>query len=300
MSRLITPGLAVVVLAWSATGIQARPAILELEAGLLPTAPVKRSISDPATGARVTVFRGSLVVPFVIRGEHTFFASRLSGSRVGISPRPIDPAEPVWVESLYDIDLQLVLQRTVSHRTQLTLVLAPGLASDLRNTGWEHSTIQAAALLTRTWAPGRSWGLGLSASNAFGERRVLPLVALEWEGARARAGVLAPAHAEAFWTPGHRIEVGVRADLDGNVYTLGRDGTLKGGLARYSVIDVGPEIRLALTHNLRLSLVGGASLRRRLEVEDAGRARVEDATLRRGTHLRAGLSWLAPSGGRGG
>lgn len=300
MIRLVTLGLAVVVLACSATGLQARPAILELETALLPTAPVKRSISDPATEARVTVFRGSLVLPFVIRGERTFFVSRLSGSRVSISPRPIDPAEPVWVKALYDIDLQLVLQRAVSDRAQLTVVLAPGLASDFRCTGWEHSTIQGAALLTRTWAPGRSWGLGLSASNAFGEGRVLPLVALEWEGARARTSALVPAHAAAFWMPGNRIEVGVRAGVDGNVYALGRDGTLKGGLIRYSVVDVGPEIRLALARDLRLSLAGGASLRRRLEVEDAGRTRVEDATLRRGIHLRAGLSWLAPSGGKGG
>lgn len=274
-----------------ATPVTAQESVAELEATWYPTSRVARARGGPAAEARVAVYRGGVVLPLLLQGDRTLFVPRLSGSRVGITPAPIDPSEPVWVEALHDLDLELVLLRTLTERWRVALVVAPGVATDGRNVAREHLTMQGAALFTREGAAGGSWGVGASVTNSFGEVLAIPLVALQGGWGRTRVDLLLPARAEASWPLTERVVLGMRAGVDGNVYGLGREGTLQGGVVRYSVVDAGPTVDVALTTALHLALAGGVSLARRLEVEDGTGVRVEDAALRRGSHLRVGVSW---------
>jgi hypothetical protein len=97
---------------------------------------------------------------------------------------------------------------------------------------------------------------------------------------------------------GRGVHAGVQARVDGNVYALGRRGTLAGGRVRYSVADIGPVVEMEAAARLRLVVAAGLSAGRRLEVEDASGARVEDASLRTGAHVHVGLSRLAGATGR--
>ncbi len=296
-SRVVGAGLVALILSGGAQGLGAQEALIHLEGSWLPTSDVTRTLSGPATEARVTMARGSVLVPLLCQGERLLVVPRISGSRVGVAPRPLDPAEPVWVEALYDLDLEVISLLTLSERTRLSLVLAPGMASDFRGVSSDHVTLQGAALLTREAASGPTWGGGVSVTNAFGEVRLVPLLALQWRGERVYADILAPAHGEVFWTPSDRIATGLQAMVDGNVYGLGREGTLEGGLVRYSLADVGPVIRYDIGRRLRVSASVGVSLRRRLEVEDARGTQIENAALSRGWRIGFGVSWLVPEGG---
>lgn len=293
-SRAVGAGLVAVILSGGAQGLGAQEALIHLEGSWLPPSDVTRTLSGPATEARVTMARGSVLVPLVLQGERVLVVPRISGGRVGVAPRPLDPAEPVWVEALYDLDFEIISLLPLSERTRLSLVLAPGIASDFRGVSSDHVTFQGAALLTREAASGPTWGGGVSVTNAFGEVRLVPLLALQWRGERVHADILAPAHGEVFWAPSDRIAVGLQAMIDGNVYGLGREGTLEGGLVRYSLADVGPEIRYDIGARLRVSVSAGVSLRRRLEVEDDRGTQIENAALARGWRIGIGVSLLGP------
>ena len=282
--------LLLVLLGAPATAV-GQVAAARVEVGWMPLSSVSRSVADPATEARASILRGSVFLPLILQGGGTTFVPRLSAGRVGITPRPVDPTEPVWVEALYDVDLELILRHTVGQATALTLVVSPGAATDGRDVSADDLTLQGAALLTRDWSEAVTWGTGVSLSNAFGEVQVFPLLVVTWAGARGRADFLLPARAEVYWTPEGPAEVGVRAAVDGNVYRLGRRGALNDGIVRYSVIDVGPVLNVRLAGALGLELAAGASLRRRLEIEDAAGNRVQDAALRRGWHLQAAFTW---------
>jgi hypothetical protein len=295
-SKLGGMGLVAALLAWGAPGVEAQLPLVHIEGGWMPPSDVTRSLSGPATEARVSLLRGSVLIPLVLRRENVLVVPRLSGSRVGVTPRPIDPREPVWVEALYDLDLELLGQVTLSPRDRLSVVLSPGMASDVRPLRSDHLTVQAAALLTRASRPDRTWGGGVSLTNAFGQVRVVPLVAYQWQGRRFQADLLAPARGDLFWTPTARLALGVQAMIDGNVYGLGRAGTLQDGRVRYSLADVGPVIRFDPGRGLRLSASAGISFRRRLEVEDAAGRPVEDAALSQGWRMGIGLSWMLPEG----
>jgi hypothetical protein len=275
----------------------AQVAVATFDGTAYPTSPVAEALGGPATEARVKVLRGSVLLPLVLQGDRTTFVPRVSASRVGITPAPIDPAEPVWVESLYDVDLELVLLRVLSDRWRMTVVLAPGLAGDFRDVRLGHATLQGAVVFQRSLGEARGWGLGASVTNAFGEVRVVPVLAFESRSEDVGIEVLAPARASVFSGIAGRVQAGFRVGVDGNAYGLARAGTLEGGTVRYSVVDLGPAMEISLTEHLRLSAEGGLSLGRRLEVEDRSGVRVEDAGLRRGGYLRAGLAW-AVSGER--
>jgi CubicO group peptidase (beta-lactamase class C family) len=296
-SRTRVRGAAAACLALAAaTPTAAQEEAASVELGLFPASPVSEARSGPFAEASVESVRASLVLPLAYRTPTVALAARLTGSYTGIDPRPLDPSQPVWVEALYDLELQLIGARRLGERWWLTVVATPGIASDLRNVGADHLTAQGTLLLQRAGEAGPSWGAGLSVSNAFGETRVVPLLSLEWQADAATIRVLAPAEASVALALGDAVTAAIQATLDGNVYTLGRRGILEGGVARYSVWEVGPRLEVALTPRIRLTLRGGLSLGRRLEVEDRSGVRTEDAGLEHGASLAAGLSLVLPSG----
>ncbi len=292
--------LALIVLLVTVPGrrMRAQPSLASVEVARYPTSRVARSLGGPATEARVDVVRASAFLPLVVRRGGTTLVPRVTASRVGVTPAPIDPAEPVWVEALYDLDVELLVVRPLARHWELTLVAAPGLATDGRRVSRRHGTFQGAAVLSRAAGADRSWGLGASLTNSFGDVRALPVLAYASRRGRTRIDVLAPAHGAAMLRVGRRVHAGVQARVDGNVYALGRRGTLAGGRVRYSVADIGPVVEMEAAARLRLVVAAGLSAGRRLEVEDASGARVEDASLRTGAHVGVGFSWLVGAAGR--
>jgi len=291
-------GLAAVGLALGSVPVRAQLPVAEVVVEWMPASEVTRSLAGPAAEASVRTVRGFFLLPLVLRRGVVLLAPRIAVSRVGVAPYPIDPAEPVWVEALFDLDLEILADVAMSDRTRLSAVLAPGLASDLRGTRSDHLTLQGTVLLTRGSPAGPTWGGGASFTNSLGEARVIPLLLLQWEGRGMRLDLLAPAEGRLFWALGDRASVGVQGRVDGNVYGLGRTGTLEGGRVRYSRADAGPAVQFDIGPRLRISASAGISFLRRLEVEDSRGLLVEDAALSSGGRIGFGLSWMVPEGTR--
>jgi hypothetical protein len=125
----------------------------------------------------------------------------------------------------------------------------------------------------------------------------VPLAALQWEGEHLRADLLVPTEGRLLWKVAQGIDIGVQGSVDGNVYGLGREGTLQGGRVRYSLAEAGPVLRYDLGHRVRISAAAGAFFLRRLEVEDADGTLIEDAALARGWRFGLAISWLLPKEG---
>jgi hypothetical protein len=260
-----------------------------------PRSSIASTLNDePATEASVLVVEGSAVLPLVVRSDRALFAPIFSASRVGVSVHPLDPERDAALEALYDLHLNLVVSRELSNEWWMTAIVSPGIASDLRRLDRGHLTFQAAAFATHRVQSNLVWGLGGSATNAFGESAVIPLVALEWVGSHTRADLLLPARAAVLWRVGARAEIGVVGNLSGNVYALGREGELRDAVVRYSVVNLGGSALLGLTPWLELVLSGGTSLARRLEIEDARGVRIHNARMDPGFSFSAGLSILSP------
>lgn len=281
-------------LLFAVTAARAQQPVFVLEGEFYPESRVAESLAGPVTEAEVGVVRVTLGPLFAIGDRPTLLVPSLSGTLVDISASPSDPAGDEPIDRLYDLDLRLTVVRFLSPRWVLAVTASPGIASDFEDIDGSHLTFQGSAVVTKVVRPTLSWSVGAAVTNAFGEILPVPILGLQWQGPSYRADVLAPDRGEFVFTPGDVIEIGVSADVDGNIYTLGRDDELKHAVVRYSVINIGPLVNVKLATWARLSLAGGASLNRRLEIEDEAGDRIQDVELENGAYLRAGLS-LYPS-----
>lgn len=299
LARLLVPWfLAPALLATVHAPAASQTTVAEFTYEFYPRSSIRSALDDgPATGASVQVVRGSMVLPPLYRSTGTLLALQLSAGWVGAAVHPLDPSRDEPLEALYDLDLNLVMLQSLSEKWDLALVASPGIASDLRRVDGRHLTFQGVALATRTLHSYLSWGMGVSATNAFGEFAVVPVAAFTRVGDRTRVELLLPAQAAIFRSLPEGIEAGFTANLSGNAYALGRRGELRDAVVRYSVVNAGPAVHIPLGSSLRLSLTAGASLARRLEIDGKEGNRIQDARLRRGYTLQAGVAWLLPEVG---
>lgn len=105
----------------AATPTAAQDEAASVELALVPASPVSEARSGPFREASVESLRASLVLPFAYRTVTATLAARVTGSYTGIDPRPLDPSQPVWVEALYDLELQLIGARRLGERWWLTV-----------------------------------------------------------------------------------------------------------------------------------------------------------------------------------
>ncbi len=269
--------------------------VANLEVRSQPGTAVTEARSGPFTRATIAVWRAWTFLPWVFEREGTLLAGRLSASRVAIMPSPTDTSQPVWTEALYDVDAQLVAVRSIGATWEVSTLLAPGIASDLRGMDASHITLQGMMLLTRRSGDDRpSWGVGGAVTNASGDTRILPVISYERRGARGYLSVTAPVEATLAWSPSVAVEVRLLAELDGNAYRLGRQGLLNGGTIRYSAVDLGAGLGVRLSPWIRMTARAGMSLVRRLEAVNATGLVTEDASLARGWQFGVGLTAVRP------
>ena len=289
---LLLPALTLLL---TATAVRAQGPVFSLEGDFYPGSELAKSMVGPVTEAEVAVVRGQMGPLFAIGRRPTLIAPSISGSFVYISTSPREPAADEPVKHLYDLDLNVTLLRFLSPRWLLAVTASPGIASDFEHIDAGQLTIQGATVVTKIVKPTFSWSVGAALTNAFGEILALPILGLGWRSPIARADVLAPDRGELVLMLGSMLELGVSADLDGNIYTLGRGGELHDAIVRYSVIDFGPIVNLKLTPGVQVSLAGGASLNRRLEIENEEGRLIQDAELVNGAYLEVGLCVYPPS-----
>lgn len=135
-------------------------------------------------------------------------------------------------------------------------------------------------------------GFGVAYSFKFGEGYPLPFLTLMWtNGSNARLDLFLPAHAELWYMPSQKVELGLAARLQGNQYhgDPGRYGVGNPQM-RYSVGTVGPSAKLHLSGGVHLTMDAGMTFLRRFEFFDGDQEQTS-LDLKNSGFIRAGIQF---------
>lgn len=238
----------------------------------------------------INVVRASAGVPIEVGKTTTIIA--------GAGYELID-AEPTHAEALqlHSVKGVLGVDQRLGKRFELVLLGEAGLASDFRDKlGSNDLLLSATGFLTYSFGESFKLGAGAIYDRRTGELAPLPAVLLKLRvGERFRVRGFAPVWLTAEYHLVDWLDVGVRANLDGNRFHLGKEtwGLAQAELA-YSNFSVGPKLTINFTDWLHLDVYAAGAVYRRFEVFQNDES-----------YLRSGLSpvigygarfWIAPSG----
>ncbi len=299
--------------------------IAELRSEYLPPTklagerPVGTTPWSDAEDVQVSTYGASLTVPLSL-GESTVFApgfgyrlDKLSFSHESPAERELD---------LHALELPLTLIHLLSSDWMLLLQAKPGIASDLEAVEGRALRTQGMALASYQFSEQLVLGGGGAATFEYGSFLPLPVLYVNWQPtASISVDALLPVQAEAKWRASDRIELGLRADVDGSSYSIGDsairdvwpcaaqsddlstpDDEAQPSSAQcidhigYSVATAGASVGVRTVDSVWLSVYAGHTLFRRFEQMNADNERVAGGTqtLPDVFFARVDLTWRLP------
>ncbi len=167
----------------------------------------------------MTAFNASVNLPVPL-GNHTFLIPGLTYHFDSVSYYDT-PANFTELRAFHSIGASLLAVQLLPNDWALSLRLAPELAGDFLGFDVALFHLSALALGTHSFSPRLSLGAGAIVTYAFGSLLPLPAVSAEWkplDGVQILAFV--PVLVSAKYTIGERLEMGLRADIGGNSYSV--------------------------------------------------------------------------------
>lgn len=200
-------------------------------------------------------------------------------------------------DEYHELGLSLTWLQPLSDDWNLLLLATPSLAGAFSPIDTEHFRIAGGALGLVKLSPKVNLGFGLVASYSFGELLPVPAFTLDWRpNDNARVDLFLPSFASIVWTPGDRFELGPRAQLDGNRFTMPSENDSQGANSvSYSVIDAGLQAALRVGGPMWLTTYAGYVVVRRFEIFDDRDKRVADLSTEPGPVFRVGLELRPPA-----
>ena len=120
----------------------------------------------------------------------------------------------------------------------------------------------------------------------------MPFAILQWmSGASYKVALFLPIHAEFWYLPTESVELGLAARVGGDQYH-GEPARylVENPQMRYSVVTVGPSVKLRLSKGFRLTADAGMTLLRRFEFFD-GDDEAASYNLKNGPFVKAGIQF---------
>jgi hypothetical protein len=165
----------------------------------------------------------------------------------------------------------LMLQQKLSPKWSVWALGTPSLASDLKDEISEDDfNFQAAVIFIRHFSERFSLGVGAAFTTQFGEGKVLPVLAFDWNnGSNLSARAIIPTSLEFRYRPHQRVILGLVVSGDGNdfhgdprVYLVDEPRL------RYTMLTVAPSAKIYLTRRVSLNFEGGIIALHRFEFYD--------------------------------
>ena len=233
-------------------------------------APVERAVGGDVTVA-LTLLSAGARLPVPVRRDTTTVVvgasfGATSANFTGV-PETIDTGDVR--DDLYTISVDVGLRRRLSDRWWLVVAPQPGISSDLVALSGDDLLFRGLARIE--WAPSDTLlvGAGVLYGTDFGERLTLPLVRIEWDITDSLyLSALIPQRAALMARIGVGAEAGLAGEISGNVFNL-NDSPSGAEVVRYSLVTVGPLVRLRLTPAVWLDVAGGVNMVRRFESDVA-------------------------------
>jgi len=208
-------------------------------------------------------------------------------------------AEPTQANSLqlHAIKAAFGVDQRIGKRVELVLLGEAGLASDFEDpVGSRDLLLSATGFATYSFTDSFKLGAGAIYDRRTGELKPLPAVLLKLKvGERFRIRGFAPVWLTAEYHLFDWLDVGARANLDGNRFHLGKETwQLDDAELAYSNLSVDPKLTFNFNDWLHLDVYAAAAVYRRFEVFQN-----EDSYLRTDLSPTIGYGarfWVAPSG----
>jgi hypothetical protein len=287
------------------------PDLAELGAQHLPGVPV--SPGRP-TRAQVSSYDLSLNAPIPVAKKSYL----IPGIQYHVDSVSYSSTEPGFARlgAFHSVTVPVLFVQLLPHDWSLSLRVAPGLAGDFHKLESRALTMSALGLATHSFSERLVFGGGAIASYGFGRFLPLPAVYLDWKPINGLdLEMFLPAFATLKYTFKGRVEVGIRADVQGNSYAVsdprivdawpcardpasGRDpepSECFDHLA-YSVVSTGGTLGVRIFSSVWATGFFGSSVYRRFEpmgVDNRGVMGGGD-TLPNALSVRAGLVWRIP------
>jgi len=237
--------------------------------------------------AQLRKLKASLSYPVVFSKGRTVLVNDLTYQLIEFEYRGLDYP----LERLQSASYTLMLQHRLSPGWSVWALATPTLASDLQaEISEDDFNFQAAAIFIRHFSEKFSLGFGAAYTTQFGSGEVVPILALDWNnGKNLMAKAILPASLEFWYRPGARVDLGFLLSGDGNNFR-GDTGVyhVANPELRYTMLTVGPAVRIRLAGPVRLHIEGGIIGLHRFEFFD-GDTETASHDLKPSQYARIGL-----------
>lgn len=313
--------LALVLLALTLVAAPARaqfPDLIDISSQYLPGV----ALDLPPAKAQVSIYELSLNVPFVLAERSTFLIPGASYHADSMSYAQA-PAELDQIKLLQSIDASALFVQMLPDNWSLSIRVSAGIAGDFAAIDRRLLRLNALVMASHAFSDRFVLGGGALTNYAFGGLLPLPAIYVEYYPVpELRLESFIPAFANIRYTIAKRVELGLRAEVQGNAYgirseqvkddwpcaALSRDDPALPGRqdiaepdrcvdhVAYSVISAGIHVGVRLFATLWLTSFTGHTLYRRLEPMTATDNPIDSElqTLPNTWTIRANLSWRIP------
>lgn len=225
--------------------------------------------AEDATVALTRLF-GGVRIPVQLRPDTTLLLGASAQATLANFDRLPEAIDAGAIrDELYSLSLDLALRQRIAERWWLIVAPQPGISSDL--TALSGDDVLFRGVTRVDWAASDTLllGLGVLYGTDFGEPLTLPLLRIEWDiGDTVYLSAVMPQRFALMAQIGTTAEAGLAGEISGAVFNL-NDAQFAAQRARYSLVNVGPLLRLRLAPALWLDVAGGLNLARRFESDVA-------------------------------
>lgn len=192
------------------------------------------------------------------------------------------------VDSLQALSLDLSVRQKFTDSLAVRVFAKPGVFSDFSKLTSRSSRFQGGVVFEKTFFGLLTVGIGGEATQAFGTRRVLPVLTSRVKSRYFRMAGHLPESLELYFLPTANLEVGLAGRVNGGNYRIEKSGSLKGNNVRYSVGTLGPSINWRLGKHIVWTLDGGTTFLHSFSTFNSN-ANVRDFDLKHAAYLMSGL-----------
>ena len=299
------------------------PDLAEVSGQYVPPAEL---VSRPPAKVGMTAFNASANLPIPL-SNRTFLIPGLAYHFDSLSYSDTPP-NFTELRAFHSVEAPLLAVQLLPNDWALSVRLAPGLAGDFL--GFDIGLLHLSALVlgTHSFSSHFSLGGGAIVTYAFGSLLLLPAVSIDWkplDGVQVLAFV--PVLFSAKYTIGGRLEIGVRADIGGNSYSI-RDSRVTDvwpcvanasdnpatpaneaaanpaeciDHVAYSVGVAGAQVGVRLFDSIWWTAFAGATIYRRLDQQNINNDPISggELTIPNEFVVRSSLAWRIPIDSRG-
>ena len=198
------------------------PNLLELSGQYMPGAAIE-DLSP--TRAQVASYDAAVNLPVVLaEGSYLVLGATYHVDSVAFLDAPVDVAIPT---AFHSVEAAVTFVQILPHDWSLAIRVAPGLAGDFAAVDQGLLRLSSVVMANHAFSDRFTLGGGFVATWSFGALLPLPALYLDWRPVDGlEIETFLPAFLWARWTLFDRVELGVRAEFQGNEYAV-RDGRIR-------------------------------------------------------------------------